>query len=257
MPKTLIACLLCAVAGAACAQTPAGSGTASAALPPLPGLNAEQIAAEAAADQRSLTETMQSLDVALNHLHPLSFSERRSDLHVTGYNTYTISDAHADPAACTLTLTEIGSVRLEADPGYEYSERGVFVSKEDLVRGNRTTSVSSLGRMAGLIVRNYQDQINRGYAWAGHPELTSAVDPAVYTVRMQPREPNAVTHEGSSYVGRQTPVPSKGTWPANTFSFGDRETAVRIAESLLHAITLCGGGKEADVQPVLPPAAAH
>lgn len=127
----------------------------------------------------------------------------------------TVAGANGSPIQMTWRVSNVTGDPRSCVVNYHTK---VLRSSNQPVEGNGSLS---LRRVEKLAVMSLQDENNNTHARQGHPELIESISPVVYTL--------AVTDIANRI---------------KSFPFGDQDLANRVAKAMLHAVELCGGGKE-------------
>ena len=192
----------------------------------------------------SLADTMNFIQDKLNAQGRVGYVRTQSNLTGLTYRQfYTISNVVADPATCTLRKEETNNTQIEIEAGREYREGGKLLAGEDLVRTQVETSTVHLKDIKDLSVAPMQDEINRGFAQAAHPEISASITPEVFYLKLNGNG-QVFTFHVVYTVGHQTPQTRESSSDADTLTIRDADTADRLAKAFTHAVELCGGGSK-------------
>ena len=192
----------------------------------------------------SLAVTMKFIEDKLNDQGRVGYVMTRSDMSaITVREFYQISNVVAGAATCTLRTMETTDTSIEAAPGYNYTEGGQQVTGDDLNRHKVATTTIFLRKIESIQVEAWQNLVNRQWAEAAHPEISSTYTPAVVGLTLIASKPVFSFHN-SFTVGKRQAVVSDDPSKEDFLTFRDEETANRVAKALTHAVELCGGGNK-------------
>lgn len=153
------------------------------------------------------------------------------------------SETVADSASCSLRAASNEDIEISVDPGAVYRENGQPVTGDDLRRKITSTVTVSFKDVESVTVEAMQDRLNRGYAKAGHPEITSTVTPSIFEVVLSAPKPLFSFHRTVT-KGGQPAKDSDNTSKEVSLSFYDETIATRVSNAMTHAMELCGGGNK-------------
>ena len=190
----------------------------------------------------TLAATLQFIQEKLSEQGKVGWAETYTNQPGATYRHFVlVADVMADPAACTLFLTEAVDQNVDIAKGTVLSVGGKQVSAEDFRIHVVETESISFKRVEKITVEKRQDLLNKALAEAAHPDIKVTVTPSVFLVMLSASD--AVFSEHSSTTkGSQAPVEKDGTSKTNVLTFRDEETANRVAKAMTHAMELCGGG---------------
>jgi hypothetical protein len=190
-----------------------------------------------AASGPTLPQTMQFIQEKLSEQGQVGWAETVSN-GMTGREFFNVADVMADPATCTLYVTETIDFTVELAKGHTLKPG---FSPEDLHTHTVETDTISFKQIEKITVEKEQDIANQVYAEAAHPEITVTVTPPVFYVKLWAS--TVVFSEHTSITkGKQAPVEKDVTKKTGGITIRDEETANKIAKAMTHAMELCGGG---------------
>lgn len=189
----------------------------------------------------TLAATMQFIQEKLSQQGQVAWADTHSNQPgFTFRNFVVISDAMADPDACTLYTTE--TVKRDIDlPSGKTLKPGGSVTEDDLHTRTVETDTISFKQIEKITVEKLQDLENQAFAEAAHPDITVTVTPAVFYLKLWASSAVFSAHT-STTKGNQAPVEKDATSKTDGLTFRDEDTANRVAKAMTHAMELCGGG---------------
>jgi hypothetical protein len=159
----------------------------------------------------SLEVTMKFIQDKLNDIGPVNFvMYLHDDINSSdgkGQNRIEVSNVVTNPTAC----------RIDYHWRRKEEQNGKVIANED-------SDVWFLLKVVQDIAVMPMEQVQKSLAAAaGHPSWSFRVDPAVYVLEVRRTD-------------------TKGTKGINAFAFFDEQLANRVAQAIVHAVELCGGG---------------
>jgi hypothetical protein len=187
----------------------------------------------------TLAATMQFIQEKLSQQGPVGWAETISNQPgLTIRAILTVSDVMADPAACTLYTSYTVDTTTELPKGRTLKPG---LTADDLHTLAVETDTTSFKQVEKITVEKEQDVINQSLAEAAHPDVTVALTPTVFVVKLSASNAVFSAHT-STTKGNQAPVEKDLTGKTTGITTRDEDTANRVAKAMTHAMELCGGG---------------